>query len=63
MSAAKKLSVMLNYMLDLSDYSGTSNVLSNACMANDFCKGRHVFYCAGLYIGLKTIVIVLNLFI
>ena len=31
-STTRKLSVKLNYMLDLSDYSGMSNVLSNACI-------------------------------
>ena len=31
-SAARKLSIMLNYMLDLLDYAGTSNVSSNACI-------------------------------
>ena len=32
-SAARKLSFMLNYVLDLSDYAGMSIVLSNACIA------------------------------
>ena len=31
-SAARKLSTILNYVLDLSDYTGMSNVLSNACI-------------------------------
>ena len=38
--ATRKLSIMLDYvsdlsdyMLDLSDYAGMSNVLSNACIA------------------------------
>ena len=32
-SAARKLSIMLNYVLDLSDYTGMSNVSSNACIS------------------------------
>ena len=31
-SATRKLSIMLDYVLDLADYAGTSNVLSNACI-------------------------------
>ena len=33
-SATRKLSIMLNYVLDLSDYARMSNVLSNACIAS-----------------------------
>ena len=32
-SATRKLSVMPNYILDLSDYAGISNVLISACIA------------------------------
>ena len=31
-NATKNLSIILNYVLDLSDYAGTSNVLSNSCI-------------------------------
>ena len=31
--ATKKLSVKLNYVFDLSDYTGTSSVLSNASIS------------------------------
>ena len=31
-NATRKLSIMLNYVLDLLDYAGMSNVLSNACI-------------------------------
>ena len=30
--ATRRLSIKLNYVLDLSDYTGMSNVLSNACI-------------------------------
>ena len=33
MCATRKLSVKLNYVLDLSDYTGMSNMLSNTCIA------------------------------
>ena len=59
---------MLNYILDLSDYvldlshyAGTSNVSSNVCIVLCLYKGKRVLWRAGLHIGLKTIVTVLNL--
>ena len=32
-SATRKLNVILNYMLDFSNYAASINVLSNACIA------------------------------
>ena len=31
-SAARKLSIILNYVLNLLDYAGMSDILSNACI-------------------------------
>ena len=38
-SATMKLSIMLNYVLYLLDYTGTSNILSNACIVQCLLKG------------------------